>query len=53
MKQLLDAIFKLIGLVAAYVVEPGPVMAECRIGYRSFEQRVLPEVIKRGMAALA
>ena len=44
MKQLLDAVFELIGPVAPHVLEPGPVMAERRIGHRGFEQRVVDAV---------
>ncbi len=43
-KQLLDAIFELIGPVAAHVLEPRPVMAERRIGHRGFEQRIVDAV---------
>ena len=44
MKQLLDAIFELIGPVAPHVLEPGPVMAERRIGHRGIENRVVDAV---------
>ena len=43
-KQLLDAIFELIGLVAAHVLEPRPVMAERRIGHGGLQQRIVDAV---------
>ena len=44
LEQLLDAVFELVRLVAADVLEPGPVMAERRIGHRLVEQRVFDAV---------
>ena len=37
MEQLLDPILKLVGFVAAHVVEPRPVMGERGIGHRRFD----------------
>jgi hypothetical protein len=43
-KQLLDAIFELIRLVLAHVLEPRPVMAERRICIARFEHRIVDAV---------
>ena len=44
MKQLLHAIFELVGLVASHVFKPRPVMAERRVGHRGFEQAIVDAV---------
>ena len=44
MEQLLDAVLELVGLLLADVLEPGPVMAERRIGHRRVELRVVDAV---------
>ncbi len=43
-EQLLDAIFKLVRLLLAHVIEPRPVMAERRIGHRRFEYCVVDAI---------
>jgi hypothetical protein len=43
-EQLLDAILELVGLVLTDVFDPRPVVAECRIGHRGFEQLVVDAI---------
>ena len=43
-KQLLDPVFELIGLLLAHVLDPGPVVAERRIGHGAFERRIVDAV---------
>ena len=43
-KQLLDAVFKLVRPVAAHILEPRPIMAERGIFHRRFDERVVDAV---------
>ena len=40
-KQLLDAVLELVGLLLADVLDPGPVMAERRIGHGGSQHAVV------------
>ncbi len=43
-EQLLDAVFELVGLLLADVLEPRPVMAERRIRHGGFEHRIIDPI---------